>query len=134
MKLTLNYNKLKIFCLFILSVNVPAAGVAGAEIRVENGCSGQTIETGVNQEIVVSLKSNPATGYRWSIVSYDKDVVEAVREDYISSSTKLGAPGKQIFRFKTTAAGQTQLKLKYHRIWEKKKAPLRIYAITIIVF
>ena len=53
--------------------------------------------------------------------------------EFKPSSDALGPAGKYILRFEAVAAGQTALKLIYHRPFEKDTPPAQIYDVTVTV-
>ena len=84
--------------------------------------SGQTIDSGVNQEFVIALGSNPTTGYSWQ-ESHDENIVELVEKTYKPGKEAkqglVGAGGVEYFRFKTLKTGETEITLVYKRPWEE---------------
>jgi len=99
-----------------------------------NDNNGQAIELCQNEEIVISLSANITTGYTWAVSGIDTNYLKQASEiQYKSSSDKMGSAGEQTFRFQTIAVGQTELKLIYHRPWEKDIAPLDTFYIKITV-
>lgn len=119
--------------LLIFTVLIFPETNAFCDIYIDNDCNGKTFTISSHEDFVISLKSNRSTGYKWSIVFYDKDIITKLEEKYESNSNKLGAPNMQIFRFKGINAGQTEIKFKYHRQWEKRAPPLQKFKINIII-
>ena len=81
---------------------------------------GQAIDTGVNQQFVIALGSNPgSTGYSWQ-ASYDETMLELVQSTYKEPKSGLvGAGGVEYFRFKALKAGMAEITLVYKRHWEE---------------
>jgi len=83
----------------------------------------QTIEVKVGEEFVIALDSNATTGYAWQLAApLDEDIVTLVGSDYIlepGGENREGAGGTEEWTFKTTAAGETTISLKYVRSWEE---------------
>jgi predicted secreted protein len=55
------------------------------------------------QEIVVTLASNPSTGYRWKLFTTNgpSGIVTLVAHRYVApTQSRSGAPGEEIWRFK----------------------------------
>ncbi len=90
--------------------------------------AGKTIQMNVNKDekqFIVSLKSNPTTGFQWSVVSYDKDRFKLLDSSYERSKTHLmGAGGYMKFSFSLKEGKRypehTVIKFKYSRPWETK--------------
>ncbi|NLP12705.1 protease inhibitor I42 family protein [bacterium] len=82
----------------------------------------------------VLLNANPTTGFDWRILSYDSTVIEIKQKNFIKSEThRMGAPGKQVFKFKAIAAGITDLRLIYVRPWERATSEADSFRVQIIV-
>lgn len=76
---------------------------------------------------VVTLDANPTTGYQWTVVDYDKELLQLTSSTYRRPDTKLiGAGGKMLYTF-TLCKGkkypdQTAITFLYARSWEKKES------------
>jgi inhibitor of cysteine peptidase len=72
----------------------------------------------------IQLKSNPSTGYSWSLKKYDAKLVVLVKHTYKRPNTKLiGAPGYEVWTFRMTRAAfakpqQTTIRFVYARPWK----------------
>jgi inhibitor of cysteine peptidase len=117
--------------------------VAVAAIFLTAGCaggvktyadSGQTINTGVNQEFVIALDSNPTTGYSWQ-ESYDESMLELVAKSYEPGKQAqqgvVGAGGVEYFQFKALKAGKIEITLVYQRPWEEEPIDQKMFTINI---
>jgi len=89
------------------------------------------------QILVVTLESNPSTGYRWEVVEDPNSILEQVGEvEFVPSEQDeeiVGAGGWEIFRFKGVSTGQEILKLVYHRSWETDVEPVNTFSIEVVV-
>jgi predicted secreted protein len=99
----------------------------GGQVALEQG-----------QILVVTLESNPSTGYQWEVVEEPNSIIEQVGEvEFVQSEQGdppiVGAGGWEIFRFKAVTAGQLTLKLIYRRPWETDVEPLSTFSIEITV-
>jgi len=103
------------------------------EIRLTEKDNGCLAELGQDQILVISLESNPSTGYSWQVAEINEDVVQQVgKAEFEQISPLLGAPEKQILRFRPVGAGQSTLKLVYCRPWEKGVEPAREFSIQVV--
>jgi predicted secreted protein len=103
------------------------------EIRVTEENNGGLAELGEDQVLVISLESNPSTGYLWEVAEISKNALHQVgTTEFEQTSPLLGAPGKQILRFRPVGAGRSNLKLVYHRPWEKGVDPAREFSIQVV--
>ena len=83
-----------------------------------------------SSQFVVKLPSNPTTGYQWSIVKYDKQLLKMTNKSYLAPQTKLiGAGGVMTFTFALMKGKSypksTQLSFIYARGWESKSGTLK---------
>lgn len=108
------------------------------EILVEKKDSGSRVELEKGQTLVVTLESNPSTGYSWEVAEGAGTVLQQKGEaDFKSSSAGdqqlVGAGGTETLRFEAAGAGETTLKLVYYRPWEKGVEPLETFSVQVIV-
>jgi inhibitor of cysteine peptidase len=89
-----------------------------------NAADTMTINVAANSpQFVVNLPANPTTGYRWSLVRYDKNSVQLIGSNYQAPKTKLiGAGGTMTFTFAPIKGksypSSTKMAFKYARPWE----------------
>ncbi len=91
------------------------------------------INAGTQFDIVISLESNPTTGYSWMPV-YNQDELMLVDEDYQqdeSSQGLVGAGGTQTFRFKALKTGQATITMAYQRAWESGALETKVFNIVV---
>jgi len=85
------------------------------------------------QVMVLSLDSNPSTGYLWETAEMDGEILRQAGEvEFRQESRLLGAPGKQILHFESIGTGQTNLELIYHRPWEEDTEPNKTIHIQAV--
>ena len=103
-------------------------------VEVNEDNDGGQVELEQGQILVVTLESNPSTGYRWELVENNESILKHFGQSEFKSSdpTMVGAGGWEIFRFKAVSAGQMTLELVYHRSWEDVE-PLKTYSIQVTV-
>ena len=112
-----------IFTAAILSSILLISGCSPAANEVNIGIDDKEnqIELAVGQTLVITLKSNPTTGFRWEIAEIDEEILQQVGEpEYIPESDEplVGQGGTEVFRFEAGVSGETQLKLVYHQPWD----------------
>jgi inhibitor of cysteine peptidase len=127
------YQKVALVLLALLIAGCGASG--GVEIG-ENNDGGQ-VELAQGQELVITLASNPSTGYGWEWVPAEDGVLAQVGEPEFSQKPRekalVGAGGAETLRFEAKKAGQTTLELVYHRPWEKDADPERTFSVQVTV-
>jgi inhibitor of cysteine peptidase len=92
----------------------------------------------VGQTLVVTLASNPSTGYSWAISTAPDAAVLAQDGDltYTPSNPDVvmpGSGGTESVRFTAKAAGTTTLVLDYRRPWETDVPPVETVTIDVTV-
>ena len=98
---------------------------------------GSVVELGKGQALVVTLESNPTTGYSWEVSEVDEDVLMQIGEPEFKQAAAegeqvVGAGGTETFYF-ASAPGETTLTLVYHRPWEQDVEPEEIFSVEVIV-
>jgi predicted secreted protein len=89
-----------------------------ASIELGQADNGRHIEVRKGDVLVVRLPENPTTGARWA-VDQDGGLVEPEGAQFDPSGGKgIGAGGLRTLRFKATATGEGQLRLKMWQAWE----------------
>ena len=94
---------------------------------------GKTVEIKTGNTFTVTLGGNITTGYAWEISDIDETYViqQGEVESIYSNPGLVGAPETNIFTFRTLKEGNTKLKLKYWRSFEKHVPPIRTFNINI---
>jgi len=127
----------KNFIVVMLLMSIIAAGCGPTgEVRLDMADNGRQIEVEVDQNLVISLESNPTTGFSWELVELEDPILQLMGEaEFQPSESKeiVGAGGTEIFRFKAVSIGQTTLTLVYHRSWEEGVEPLETFNLNIVV-
>ena len=106
-------------------------------VDVNEADNGGQIELEQGQILIVTLESNPSTGYQLEILENNESILKQFGQvEFKPSETTeppmVGAGGWEIFRFKAVNAGQTTLELVYHRSWEDAE-PLKNFSIQVTV-
>jgi inhibitor of cysteine peptidase len=114
---------------FLLSVAVFAETVL-----TEADC-GKTVRLKPREEAIVTLPSNPTTGYSWEMAEQGVDAaVEVVSKEFRTSagaSGRVGSGGLEHFRLRLRKAGRFTVTFIYRRSWEKEQEPERIFRVTL---
>ena len=118
----------------ILLIVVALMAYSPSEVQLTAADNGSTVELESGQVLSITLDANPTTGYTWEVVEpLDGQVMRQVGEiEFIPNRQEsgiVGAGGVQIIRFECVNAGQTVLKLVYHRPWETDVKPLETFTV-----
>lgn len=130
----------------ILVVALAACSVASEEISVDISCDDfaankhviNEFELPVGNEIVVTLCSNPTTGFSWEpAVISDGAVLKEVSHEFIGPESDPppppGTPGQEVWTFETVKSGVTEVSLQYSRPWEGGEKAEWTYNFTVTV-
>jgi inhibitor of cysteine peptidase len=84
---------------------------------------GSSIELEKGEEIIISLDSNPTTGYSWVPgEEIDSTIVELTDSEFLQTEKEegmVGVGGFEVFTFEAKNSGQTEIILYYQRPWEE---------------
>jgi len=115
----------------ILAIGLLAGCAGGIETYTD---ADKTINANVNEEFVITLDSNPTTGYNWE-EDYDEAMLKLVESKYEMSKQAeegmVGAGGTQYFRFQALKTGKTEITLTYKRSWETESADQKVFTVDI---
>ena len=107
------------------------------QIELDAQDDGSQVEIQQDQTLVITLDSNPSTGYGWERTESADDVLQQLGEAEFKqrpqARLRVGAAGQQILRFKAQKAGQTKLELVYRRSWEKDVKPEKTFTVQVTV-
>ena len=90
----------------------------------------------VGQQLIVSLPSNPTTGYRWAIQDSAGGVLRSLGPEVYTSSDNgqlLGSGGQSTWRFQVFAPGSARLRLTSQQPWEPEAEPAQVFDCPITV-
>jgi inhibitor of cysteine peptidase len=123
--------------LILLSEHLFEVYPSAETVVVNDADDGGQVELELGKLLVVTLESNPSTGYRWELIENNESVLKQFGQvEYKPSDTSdspmVGAGGWEIFRFKAVSTGQMTLELVYHRTWEDVE-PLKTFSVQVIV-
>jgi len=122
----------------VVALVVLALGACGPaaskQLNLSEKDAGRTVQLPVGGTLEVVLEGNPTTGYLWEAAAGDTAIIRQVGEAQFKPDTSaIGSPGKMTLRFTGVAAGQTALKLIYHRPFEKNVPPVKTFEVTVVV-
>jgi len=117
---------------FLAGVFLIACGAKETSLEAED--VGRQIELAVGEKMLVTLTSNPTTGYQWEVAEIDESVLAQLGTDYDADSPQLvGSGGEETFTFEAVGTGETALQLIYHRSWEEDVPPVDAFSVTVVV-
>lgn len=127
----------KFLCISMLGLIIILATACGPAkpVNLTAADKGSQVSLKVGGQIVITLDSNPSTGYTWEAQGLDTTIFKQVGEaTFVSSDPGLvGAGGTLTLTFKVLKAGTASLMLVYHRPWETGVEPLDTFSVTVTV-
>ena len=88
----------------------------------------------VGEEMTVTLEEIPGSGYSWSSMDFDSEVLTLLSDRRIAPPGALiGAPCRRVRVFRAVAPGTTQLNSDYRRPWETMTAPAKTFRCPVSV-
>lgn len=91
--------------------------------------SGRTVDMERGKVVIVRLKENPTTGYRWTV-----ETASGLEQtgDHFEAGGAIGAAGTREFQFRPTKVGSYELRIKNRREWEGEGSVIARFAAKII--
>jgi len=96
----------------------------------------KTMELTYPGSLVVTLGSNPTTGFQWGAnpAISDPAVMSQYEHNFVAAtSTAIGAPGKDVWTFKPIKTGTATISFDYSRPWEGGEKGQWTVELTVVV-
>ena len=95
--------------------------------------NGKSVILKKNQTLVLSLITNPSTGYTWQYLQYPSfKVLTEIKHYLVPQGRNPGSPSMEYWLYIPVNIGATVISLQYSRSWSKIP-PLKIYQINIMI-
>ena len=97
------------------------------------GASAEEWRMNVGETRTLALKSNPSTGYRWTLISGRSDLLKVRDLGYRAKKPVMpGSPGTHLWRITAQKPGEARVTFRYARPWETDAdATIRDIKVTI---
>src|SRR5690606_11921905 len=119
-----------------LSLLAACAQHKPASISLNQGSDCQPLRLSPGQTLVLTLPSNPTTGFRWQLRDSAPGVLKSLGPEVYSTPENaglVGGAGQSTWRFQASQPGQGRLLLTYQRPWEVEVAPAKTFDCRIAV-
>ena len=90
----------------------------------------EAITVEVGDSFILSLDSNPTTGYAWQ-AQFDDELLELMGTNFVPSSGLIGAGGVDSFEFRALKECDTEITMVYKKSWEEGFIEKMIFSIHI---
>ena len=93
----------------------------------------KTIEAVAGDEFTITLRTNPASGYHWELAEeLNSNIVEYVWKDFVPTQPDLpNSSGKDVWRFKAVAPGETKIVLGYYMGMTEDSAEMLTFTVVV---
>lgn len=90
-----------------------------------------TVNAGI--EFIIKLESNITTGFKWDLSNVpDPGIIQKISSEYINPVNQMPGTGSyELWKFKAIKKGNTDIKMKYFRSWEKDVPPAKEISILV---
>jgi inhibitor of cysteine peptidase len=97
--------------------------------------NGRDIDLNAGDTLIVTLPSNPSTGYSWTVAGEPAPLKlqKSTFHKKTADSKVVGASGTSLLRFAATSSGIANLTLVYRRSWEYNAPPLKTFSVRVNV-
>ena len=118
-----------------LALLAACASAPKQNVTVDNQ-SACPLQLKTRQNLILTLPSNPTTGYRWAIQDSAGGVLRSLGPEVYQSSDNgqlLGSGGQSTWRFQAYAQGSGRLRLTSQQPWEPEAEPAESFDCPITV-
>lgn len=105
-------------------------------VDIGEGSSGKTIHVLTGETIRLRLRSNPSTGFSWTLNPPDKQILESNESEFESDPHKefeAGYGGNEAWTFQAVGTGEAEISLVYARPWEKDVPSAKTFRVKVVV-
>jgi inhibitor of cysteine peptidase len=136
--LRLRRNFYALECLFLVAFAVLVAtsktSFAASKVIITEADKGGEVHLKLGDRLELRLKSNPSTGYMWSVQPRSTPLLKLLRQSQIKAvEPGVGRPIVQIFTFEAHRRGTGVLLLRYARSWETTAPDEEQYQIHVLI-
>ena len=118
-----------------------------SEVAVSVSHNGKEVKVPVDGSLIVTLESNPTTGFKWQYEEEVKDtlhILTGIPDETVLAlvgrkfmAPEAGAPpgtgGEEVWTFKAVGKGTTELSLEYSQPWEGGTKAAKTFNLTVVV-
>ena len=108
------------------------------QTNVDASYNGGEVEVAAGGTIIVTLESNPSTGFSWALAeNTDEGVLEEAGNEFQIDDPAdppiVGAGGHEIWTFKALKKGTSTISMEYSRPWEGGEKGVQTFELTVVV-
>jgi len=108
------------------------------QVEIDSSYNGREVEIDAGKLLVITLESNPTTGFRWELLEpIDVSLLVLVESRYEPSTNAdiglIGAGGVEVWTFETLATGETTISVEYSRPWDDGEITTETFEVTVTI-
>jgi inhibitor of cysteine peptidase len=92
---------------------------------------GTTVETRRDDELVLQLRENPTTGYRWQVERIEGSLVQEDDAFQPDPEAQFGSGGVRELRFRVRGAGSGLIELKHRQPWSAEESTTQQFTVNV---
>lgn len=116
--------------IFVLMLGNPDNLFASEMMKLTEKDSGRTVELRTGDELEITVPGNPTTGYVWEVNSLDPTLLKQDNSLFLHADKSIGSGGLEVIKLHAIGEGRGELKLIYHRPFEKNKLPIKTFEVS----
>lgn len=121
--------------LVFLALTLFACHDSSSVIKLDSDKHCKPLKVKQGQEIIVTLETNPSTGYKWLIVNQPHFLTLIEPEPGDANPGRkdiIGKPDRISWHYKIQGKGEDNLRYVYQRPWEKNRDATRTFNCKIV--
>lgn len=108
------------------------------QVDINASYNGQEVEIDAGKLLVITLESNPTTGFRWELAEpIDENLLALIESQYEPGADAeiglVGADGTEVWTFETLTAGETTITMEYSRPWDGGEKAVKTFEVTVTI-
>ncbi len=134
-----------VLSIIAISALLLACAPAPKQVSLEVSCDefmqqqhiSQEVEVAAGDSLIVTLCSNPTTGFQWSETAQisDQTVLQQLDHKFVSPEETgvVGAPGQEVWTFEALKKGTSSVSMEYSQPWEGGEKGEWTFELTVVV-
>ncbi len=110
------------------------------QVAVDASYDGQSIQVPAGQLLVITLESNPTTGFRWQLSEpIDQGILALILSEYQPGEKARqnppipGAGGTEVWTFEALAAAEITITMEYSRPWDGGEKAVQTFTLAVVI-
>lgn len=119
-------------------VNQAVAEGEAEQIDLDASYNGQEIDAAVGELLIITLESNPNTGFRWELSEpINESLLALIDSRYEpggnAEQSMVGTGGNEVWTFEALTNGVAKISMEYSRPWEGGEKAVKTLEVTVTI-